>query len=320
MARFLEHCVVMRTQLTVLTLVISATALACVEPADEQPVEPSTAHYQYVVDSLHFATSPTEAIEIGVDLDGDSAGRHDNGLGMALAIVAGPAEFDLDLETRTLIDNGDILHLFDVETASLDRANNVTVDVLHAVDTDGDSSDNFSGRERFAVDRAPGRGTMTGMIVDGNLHVAAGRVPLAVTFPGLGQRFIVELSAATVRATIDEHGVTGTLAGAIAADEIRDTVLPLLHAGLSNIVARDCPDGVCIADSFGETLVESFDVDGDGAISYAELAGSALLASLLSPDVDLLDENGQPCTRCDGVKDSLSIAVGFTAVPAFISE
>jgi len=309
----------MRTQLTAF-LTLTIAAFGCMEPADDQPTPPDTEHYQYVVDSLHFATSPEEALALGVDLDGDAAGRHDNGLGMALAIVAGPAAFDLDLETRTLIDSGEILHLIDVKTTSMDRANGVSVTVLHGIDRDGDSSDNFHGDETFDVDPAPGSGTMSGAIIDGNVDVDSGRIPLAVTFPSLDQRFIVHLSAATMRGRIDEDGVTGTLAGAISVDEVRGTVLPLLYAGLSNIVARDCRGGTCVPDSFGETLVSSFDRNDDGALSYDELTGSALLGALLSPDLDLFDAAGNACVHCDGVKDALSIAVGFTAVPAVINE
>lgn len=309
----------MRTQLTAF-LTLTIAAFGCMEPADDQPVDPAAEHYQYVVDSLHFATTPNEALALGVDLDGDTSHRHDNGLGMALAIVAGPAAFDLDVETRTLIDSGEILHLIDVNTTSMERANGVNVSVMHGIDLDGNSSDNFYGDEPFGVDPTPGSGTMSGTIIDGNVDVDSGHIPLAVTFPGLDQRFIVHLSAATMRARIDEDGITGTLAGAITVDEVRNTILPLLYAGLSNIVARDCPGGTCVPDSFGETLVYSFDRNDDGALSYEELSDSALLGALLSPDIDLVDADGNDCPRCDGVKDALSIAVGFTAVPAVISE
>ncbi len=43
------------------------------------------------------------------------------------------------------------------------------------------------------------------------------------------------------------------------------------------------------------------------------------MGSLLSPDVDRLDETGAFKPRRDGIKDSLSIGLGFTAVPASFS-
>ncbi len=58
------------------------------------------------------------------------------------------------------------------------------------------------------------------------------------------------------------------------------------------------------------------DTDTDGTITADELRTNALIMSLLSPDVDLFGSMGNDDPRVDGVNDSLSFGVGFTAVGA----
>lgn len=312
-----------RTLLPALTLTaIFATGCLANEedPFEPANIDPTGTHYQYVVDSLHFATTSTEATQLGANIDKDDNGRPDNAFGQVLVAISGAAEFDLDEETTTLIDSGQILHLIDVQTTSTDQANGVGVTLLHGKDDDNDPSDNFSGEEVFGVDTAPGSGIMAGFVNGGVVNVELGDVPLAVTFPGLDERFIVNLTHTTINATITEDGLSGRLGGVISSKEYDEVVMPFLHAGLARIVSRDCPQGTCEIASFGETVIQTFDRNDDGVLSYEELSESNLLKALLSPDLDLFAENGERCIRCDGVKESLSIGVGFTAVPAVINR
>lgn len=313
-----------RTLLPALTLsaMFATGCLASEEdPFEPASIDPTGTHYQYVVDSLHFATTAVEATRLGSNIDKDENGRIDNAFGHVLVAISGAAQFDLDEETTTLIDSGQILHLLDVQTTSTDQASGVGVTLLHGKDNDGNPSDNFSGEEVFDVDTAPGSGIMAGFVTGGVVNVELGDVPLAVTFPGLDERFIVNLTHTTINATISEDGLSGRLGGVISRREHDEVIMPFLHAGLSRIVSRDCPDGSsCAVGSFGETLVQAFDYDDDNALSFDELRDSNLLKALLSPDLDLFAENGERCIRCDGVKESLSIGVGFTAVPAVINR
>jgi hypothetical protein len=64
------------------------------------------------------------------------------------------------------------------------------------------------------------------------------------------------------------------------------------------------PDGTCA-------------VAHDGKIDYCEVADSGLIYSVLLPDVQLTDGMGHYRPSPDNLhKDSLSVAIGFTAVPA----
>lgn len=60
------------------------------------------------------------------------------------------------------------------------------------------------------------------------------------------------------------------------------------------------------------------DGDNDAAdrVDSQEVRENDLIAALLSPDVDLLDSDGAFKPRTDGIKDALSLGLGFTAVTA----
>ena len=64
------------------------------------------------------------------------------------------------------------------------------------------------------------------------------------------------------------------------------------------------------------TLLQTFDSDHNGAITVQELENHPLLMIVLSPDLDLLDASGKFNPNQDGVKDSYSLGLGFTCVPA----
>jgi|GEM_PF-4057471 len=59
-----------------------------------------------------------------------------------------------------------------------------------------------------------------------------------------------------------------------------------------------------------------FDLDEDEAITLDEFRNSFIVESLLPPDVDVFDANGDYCQLCDGVEESMSVGIGFTEVPA----
>ena len=72
-------------------------------------------------------------------------------------------------------------------------------------------------------------------------------------------------------------------------------------------------------DEYGATVQD----DPDCAVTLEELGNNSLISSLLAPDVDLFDcSGGEWPTGCcfdprvDGVKDSLSVGLGFTGVGA----
>jgi hypothetical protein len=284
-------------------------------PRVQDPIDPAGERLQWVVDSIDIPGTPTEVRVLGLDLDGDPQQRADNLLGDILTIIASLGEYDLDAEAKQLIDDGEILHLIELQAVSLDNAQGVGLLVAHGLDTDGDPTDNFSGVEPFA--RAPerGEGLLAGDIVDGVVSVDVGTVPIAMTFPGLEESFVLQLRGARIEATVTAEEMVGRIGGGILAEE-RDTVIfPLLAEGLRRIVAKDCPGGACVPESSGALLLELFDHDMNGEITVAELSEDDLIESIFSADVDLF-RGPAYAPRCDGVKDSISLGLGFHAVRA----
>jgi hypothetical protein len=292
------------------------------EPIVAAPIDARGEVHRFVVDTIRIPASFTEALQLGRDIDRDPQGRPDNQLGMILSVIRTHLDTDLNAETAALIDAGKLLHLLEVRATSLGDAAHVGALLFHGVDTDGDPADNFSGDETFGIDGSRGIGLTSGAIADGVLDLTSGTFPIAVTFPGLGEPFVIELVAGWIDGDITADGLSGRLGGAVTVDELDRALIPALVEGLNRIIARDCPDGTCESGSGGELLVDYFDDCGegsstcDGLLSVDELRSNDLVSSLLAPDMDLFDEAGQLNPRCDQVKDALSIGLGFTAVPA----
>ena len=294
-------------------LLLPVGLVAC----DDRPSEPEGLHHGYVVSAINLPTTSMEARTIGLDIDGD--GRLDNQLGSVVAALGMFGNYNFDAETNALVQSGAILHLIDVQATGLDQAENVGLTVLHGIDSDGDASDNFNGLESFQRDPSRGEGLTTGAITEYHLETECGTAPIAVTLPGLDGAVVLPLVGARFDAwtTVDGQ-LEGKFGGGIPREHVQNTLLPLVHDGLSRAIARDCPDGVCVPESWGAELLVAFDANDDGTMTLDELRGNSLVQSLFSPDLDLYDRDRgyAGCGDEDGDDDALSIGAGFHAVRA----
>lgn len=297
----------------------SSVLLAAAGCADDAPAEdpcaspvPEGGHYQFVVSQIDMPTNTDSTRALALDLDGDGIG--DNRMGQILSAVESSfPSYDLDAEADGLIANGTLIPLFDLQTVDLVSATHVGLTVLHGLDLDGDPSNNTSGSELFGIDTSRGSGLLVGCIDGGTVDVAHGAVPVAFTFPGLGDAFVVRLEGARVVGQVGASGFSGLIGGGMSQQTIDGDFEPALQRGFDNIVVRDCPNGAgsCTSD-FASALLDLFDTSPeDGRISLSELQNSSLIRSLLALDVDL-DQ--------DGTVDHLSVGLGFTAVPAVIQQ
>src|SRR5262249_47495301 len=115
----------------------------------------------------------------------------------------------------------------------------------------------------------------------------------------------------------------GKLGGGIAMTEVMDKLVPAMTMAINGQIALDCegsyPDCCADLESNGAQALDFFnDEDSmDCVVSDDELSMNSIIAStLLNPDLDLLDGDGNPAPAGDGVNDSLSLGVGFTGVGA----
>ena len=119
-----------------------------------------------------------------------------------------------------------------------------------------------------------------------------------------------------VEATLVDNRLAGVIGGVLDEAQVQDEFLPIVHTALTRSVSRDCDQGVCEPGSDGAIFLGLFDVDGDGALTLDEVRNNELVQTLVEPDLDLFDADGLMAPGCDEVPESLSFAVGFTAVPA----
>ncbi len=282
---------------------------------------PTGNHTQYVVDAIDIPASASEANACGLNIDGDDQARVDNALGQVIAALVGSSGANPQGPMDQAIANGTALHLFDVQADSLVDDPGVLLRTFFGEDTDGNLSDNFSGSETFDVAAdSPTMDMVNGPLSSGSLTLGPGNVSLRmVPFPG-GSPVVFPLVGARITGDITAGTITnGILGGAVTSENVDSIIIPALAANVQAIVAGDCggtaPD-CCDPGTGGDTLVSLFDTNSDCLVSVDEIRNNALIASLVAPDVDLFDASGAFNPRQDGVNDSLSVGVCFTAVGA----
>jgi hypothetical protein len=157
----------------------------------------------------------------------------------------------------------------------------------------------------------------------GRLRAGPGSVPVLLAFAGVPPAVI---SLVGVGGGIDCEAsasglASGRLGAALTEEEVDQRLIPAMAAGIDEVMQRDCPDALCEDGSPGEQLAIFFDDNEDGRLTEEELLSNSLIASTIgNPDLDLFDAGGVYNPGVDGVKDSLSLGVGFTAVSAVVEE
>ncbi len=295
-------------------------ALPDAAPPDAAPaVDPAGTHHQYVANMIDIPTTGVEADALGLDIDGDPMMRPDNALGKLIAVLLSFGGGDPQVVVDGLVADGVILHLMDLQTTSLDDATGVGFAIFIGDDGDvpPDPTDNFSGTETFVVQPGtPIDGLLTGDIVAGVLHAGPGVAYVQITIIDVSPPFIIKLVGARIEADVTATGMAGLLGGAVTSEDVDSVILPEVHAVISDVIASDCFAGTCAPGSDGELLLNLFDADDDGMVSLDELRDNDLIRSLVAPDLDLFDADGDFNPRVDGVNDSLSFGFGFTGVGA----
>ncbi len=305
----------------VLPLFAALTAAAgCAEqdpcdPTDAVDIDPAGIHHQYVVDSIQVPASPAEANDLGLNLDGDEMGRPDNAFGQVLAVIFNNLDeedpFNDEVAARILA--GELIQLFDVQTTDLLDAGGAGFRGFVGADADSDPSNNLGGDGQFRI-RISGD-PMGGRIADGELHAWLGTVPIQFALPNVEEPLVLELHSAQVVAYVDQEGMSGKIGGGITEQDVDEVLMPALQFVIEREIEKSCDESGCVENSVGEWLRDEYDLNRDGEISLDEVRTSTLTGALLAPDVDLFCD-GVASPRCDGVKDSLSLGLGFTAVPA----
>ena len=289
-------------------------------------------HAQYVWNAL---TLPTQRSEFAFDLNGD--GRVDNQLGNIEGALIGQALPEQADATQS-VTSGQSLTLVDEHAADLTTADCAASDLETATAM---ASPDFSGTGHFTVDSSAQAGHFAGPIFAGEFSsqpspsVATTPVDVTLNLPLLGAVTRVDVVGAHVQYTRGADGkVTGgQLNGAIRNSEVQAKLVPNVAVSLTAEVQANPGSStsmqiLAIFDTGGKADAScsagtcknpdgSCAVTHDNKIDTCEVGTSGLIQNVLAPDVQMFDAAGNYHPNKDNTnKDSLSIGVGFTAVPA----
>lgn len=281
---------------------------------------------KFVVNAIRM---PLQRSDYAIDLNGD--GKLDNQLGNILGALSAN-NVDVQGTMDAAIASGDALLLLD-ETSSdpafvLDRscARAGLQKALPHPNPFGDAG------TIFTPDSTSQRGDFAGTISNAAF---ASTEPATMTAPveldidlSLFALVPVHVVGAHVSFTVSGGIVTGgMLQGVIRKADFDANVAPTMAIEANAAVQSDPSSqrsqqmlaifdvGGCLATD--KNFDGSTAVANDGKIAACEFLGNAIMKNVLSPDVQMFDSGGSYHPNpANTARDSLSLAIGFTAVPA----
>ncbi|MDO8752303.1 MAG: hypothetical protein Q7J80_00290 [Anaerolineales bacterium] len=293
----------------VLLLLASCSALKQ-KPAPIQPTEvlPATGvQYYFVTNELLIPTTQEQTKAFALNVDGDSQNSLDNKFGDLFTLLTSAAQgIELQATLDQAVDSGQVVSLHMVKANDLLNDPSVSWSIFLGQKTQ--SAPKFDGSDKFNLDSAaPANPPIVGSLTNGRFVGGPGATRIQMFL--LGQPVEVGLIGVRLEADFSANGcANGKLGGGVTVDEFRAKILPAIVEGLNLIIKTD--------KAVADTLLPLFDSDSNGTLTIQEIEGNPLLMIALSPDLDLLDASGKFSPSQDGVKDSYSIGLGFTCVPA----
>ncbi|MGC1376188.1 MAG: hypothetical protein WA821_08200 [Anaerolineales bacterium] len=294
--------------------------VACNAPAPQllqaMPTQPAVLlpatgiRYHFVTNHLLIPATQEQTQAYGLNIDGDPQQKSENLFGNLLTmLVAAAPGLELQATIDQAVNAGQIVTLHVLHANSLVNDPNASWSIF--LGQTAPSAPRFNGADKFTIDpAAPTNSLIAGPMVNGHFSGGIGAVRIQMVI--LGAPVVVNLIGVRVEADVTEKGcINGKLGGGITAEEFRSQILPALADGLNRIIKAN--------KTAATTILQVFDADRNGVISPAEIGDNLVLKLALSPDLDLLDASGKFNPRQDGVKDSMSIGLGFACVPAIFT-
>ncbi len=267
-------------------------------------------YHHYVTNSVKFGASVSEANSFGFDLDGKSP-TSDNLIGRTIATFAG--QFDIDTAIAEALTEGEFIILHSVRADALAADPSVSWQVYLG---DPKPSPDFTGNGTFTVAAdSPTAAKLSGAIAGGSYTAQPGTLTLEISITPDGEPLRVELHAARIQATITDTTCSGKIGGAIKHADLDQSIIPFLADQFdARIMADEGCHGAPNTNNCDETskiLLTVFDINPKNQIITAAEVKESAAVSVLSPDVDLLPEQGP-----SNAAESVSIGLGFTCVKA----
>jgi hypothetical protein len=294
-------------------VLVALTACATLGPT-AAPTQAATgvpaatgAKYYFVTNKLLLPTTQAQTQAFAVNVDGDPQNTPDNVFGQLLTLLASAAPgLDLQATLDQAVMTGQLVSLHAVKADNLLNAQGVSWSIFEGQKTQ--SAPKFDGSDKFTVDSAaPTNMPVIGAMTSG--HFSGGPGTARILMYLIGKPVEVNLIGVHLEADLSSKGcANGKLGGGVTVDEFRTKLLPTIADGLSQ-VAKANP-------AAAGTLLQALDANHDGAITAQEIENNPMLMLAIAPDMDLLDASGNFKPGQDGVKDSYSVGLGFTCVPA----
>lgn len=289
-------------------------ACSAINPTPAQPVSTPTivvtpatgVQYQYVTNTLLLPSTRDLAAEYALNIDGDPKKSTENKFGELLSLLVSAAP-GLELQTTLdeAINTGQLVTLHMVKADSFLSDPSVSWFVYLGQPA---ASPSFDSSDKFTLDsKTPLNSPVIGSITNGRFSGGPGSVRVRMFL--LGQQVELDLIGVRLESDVNQNGcVNGKIGGGITVEDFRSKLLPAIAAGLYQIIEEN--------NDTTSPLLQTFDSDKDKTITAQELENNPMLMIAISPDLDLLDSSGEFNPGQDGEKDSYSIGLGFTCVPA----
>lgn len=295
-------------------ILLLLAACSALNPTPAQPVSTPTTvvtpatglQYQYVTNALLLPSTRDLAAEYALNIDGDPKQSTENKFGELLSLLVSAAPgLELQSTLDEAISTGQLVTLHMVKADGF--LNDSSVSWFVYLGQPGESP-NFDSSDEFSLDsKTPLNSPVIGSITNG--HFVGGAESVRLRMFLLGQLVDLELIGLRLEADVNQNGcVNGKLGGGITAEEFRSKLLQAIADGLYQIAEENYDKAA--------PLLQAFDTDNDKTITAQELESNPMLMIALAPDLDLLDSTGEFNPGQDGEKDSYSMGMGFTCVPA----
>jgi hypothetical protein len=303
---------------TILAIALLLTACSTQQPPPAQPQPTPTAvvipvtgmQSQFVTDTLLLPVTRAQTQDFGLNIDEDDRQTTDNKFGDLLTLLTSVApQLELQSTLDQAVDNGQLVTLHMVKADDLLNDPSVLWSVYLGQRTQDAPA--FDGSDQLTLDSAtPLDSPIVGSLTNGRFIGGPGAARIRMLL--LGQQVDVDLIGVRLEADISATGcVNGKLGGGITVEEFRNRLLPAIADGLNQVVAAN--------NEAATPILQTFDSNKDNVITVEELEKNPVLMIAVSPDLDLLDASNTFNPGQDGVKDSYSIGLGFTCVPAGFS-
>jgi hypothetical protein len=285
-----------------------------VAAASAAPVEAEPMVRGHGLDTLAIPGTNAEATAYAIDLNGD--GSADNAFGAVLSALTSGLNTDVPGATSAGVGLGTVVHLVELRSSDAAFASDAAATATWYVGEATPGPPLFDGSDAFRFDAgfAPARfvaALVGGSFTSANPVTTTAPVDLTVRVALGGLTVALPLQGARLKFTVTPTGLAqGQVNGSIRQSDIDTIFVPALAVTLDGIVQADPQSATAM------TLRGLFDTNpADGVISVDEVATSPLIGSILAPDVDIRDANGNYAPNpANTSRDALSLGFGFTAV------